>query len=154
MPRLLARWRALAADERGLLLGLMAGLPVIAALLRLLGVMRTMRLLERTSGGAAPRRADPFEVSDARRAAQLTALAGRRGLIAATCLRQALLLYWLLRRRGFAPELKLGVRNDGDAFAAHAWIELQGMALGEGEAAYLPFAAIGPRGQTQRSACP
>jgi hypothetical protein len=154
MLRLFARWRALAARERCLLLGLMAGLPVIAAMLRLLGVMRTTRLLDRTSEGVAPRRADPFELNDARRVAQLTALAGRRGLIAATCLRQALLVYWLLRRRGFAPELKLGVRNDADAFVAHAWIELQGMTLGEGEAAYVPFVAFGPRGPTQRAACP
>lgn len=140
MSRLYARWRALAAGERRLLLGLMAALPVVAALLRLSGVMRTARLLERMSGNSPPRRADGVDMKDAQRLAQLAAVAGRRGAIAATCLRQALLVHWLLRRRGFSPELKLGVRKDADTFDAHAWVELQGAALGQGELAHMPFA--------------
>ena len=66
-------------------------------------------------------------------------------MIAATCLRQALLVHWLLRRRGFSPELKLGVRKQADAFDAHAWVELQGVALGQGELTHVPFAGPGLR---------
>jgi hypothetical protein len=143
MCLLYARWRELAAGERQLLLGLMAALPVVAVLLRLSGLMRTVRLLEHTSGNAAPRRADAAEVKDAQRLAELAAVAGRRGPIRATCLRQALLVYWLLRRRGFLPELRVGARKDGDAFAAHAWVELEGVPLGKGESAHVPFSGGG-----------
>ena len=126
-----------------MLLGLMAALPLIAAMVRLLGVVRAARLLERNSGTSALRRADSAELGAAQRLAQLAAIAGRHGAITATCLRQALLVHWLLRRRGFAPELKFGVRNHADVFDAHAWVDLQGVALGQGTLAHLPFAHRG-----------
>jgi hypothetical protein len=62
-----------------------------------------------------------------------------RGALPATCLRQSLLIYWLLRRRGFDPELKLGVRKEQAGFDAHAWVELQGVALGQADLAHSPF---------------
>jgi hypothetical protein len=144
MNRLYARWQALPGDERRLLLGLVAALPVIAALVRVLGAVRTARLLERTSGGTPTRcRADAAEMQAAQRLAALAAIAGRRGAITATCLRQALLVHWLLRRRGFSPELRLGVRKQADAVDAHAWVELQGVALGQTRLAHLPFPGRG-----------
>ena len=45
----------------------------------------------------------------------------------ATCLTQALVAHAILRRYGYAPDLKIGVgRDDGNRFQAHAWIELDG----------------------------
>ena len=142
--RLYARWRLLAAGERRLLPGLMAALPLIAVSVRVLGVVRTARLIERHSEISSPHSAGGAELEAAHRLAQLVAIAGRRGAITATCLRQALLVHWLLRRRGFSPELKLGVRNDADVFDAHAWVELQSMALGQGTLSHLPFAKRRP----------
>jgi hypothetical protein len=43
--------------------------------------------------------------------------------IPATCLRESLVLYALLRRRGAAPTLRIGVRKSGPMLAAHAWVE-------------------------------
>jgi hypothetical protein len=43
--------------------------------------------------------------------------------ISATCLRESLVLYALLRRRGAAPMFRIGVRRNGAALAAHAWVE-------------------------------
>jgi hypothetical protein len=45
-----------------------------------------------------------------------------------TCLRRSLVLYGLLRRRGSAPRLCVGVKKDGAALSAHAWIECAGVA--------------------------
>jgi hypothetical protein len=44
------------------------------------------------------------------------------------CLTQSLVLTGLLARRGVATVFVLGVRP-GEAFAAHAWVELDGRAL-------------------------
>lgn len=43
--------------------------------------------------------------------------------ISRTCLRESLVLYALLRRRGAAPTLCIGVRKNGHTLAAHAWVE-------------------------------
>jgi transglutaminase superfamily protein len=44
----------------------------------------------------------------------------------ATCLTQALVADALLRRYGYAPELKIGVGRDDNRFQAHAWVEIDG----------------------------
>jgi hypothetical protein len=139
MGRRFARWLELKPGERWLLLGLMMALPVIAALLRVFGVVRTRRWLVQSSGNATPRTANSDDLQSAERLARLTDIAGRRGAVTATCLRQSLLIYWLLRRRGFAPELKIGVRKEQAAFDAHAWVELAGIALGQADLAHSPF---------------
>lgn len=135
-----ARWMELAAADRWRLLGLMAALPAVSASLRLFGVVRTRRWLERVSAKVTPRAADSAELRAAETLAQLTAIAGRRGAISATCLRQSLLVYCLLRRRGQSPELMLGVRKVDSAFDAHAWVRLQGMDLGQADLVHIPFA--------------
>lgn len=140
MGRRFARWLELIPGDRWRLLGLMVALPLIAALLRVFGVVRIRRWLERVSSNAAPRHADATELQAAERLAQLAGIAGRRGAITATCLRQALLVYCLLRWRGFAPTFMLGVRKLEESFDAHAWVELQGVQLGQADLAHTPFA--------------
>lgn len=134
-----ARWLQLPTGERWLLLGLMGGLTAVSILLHAFGVVRTRRWLERNSRNAGTRAARPEDLQSAQRMARLADIAGRHGAITATCLRQSLLIYWLLRRRGLAPELKIGVRKELAAFDAHAWVELQGAALGQTELAHAPF---------------
>jgi hypothetical protein len=134
-----ARWRELPTGERWLLLGLMGGLMAIAVLLRVFGVVRARRWLEGFPQNAAPRQANSDDLRTAQRLAHLADIAGRRGAINATCLRQSLLIYWLLRRRGLAPELKIGVRKEEGRFDAHAWVELQGVALGQANLTHSPF---------------
>jgi hypothetical protein len=50
--------------------------------------------------------------------------------IGSTCLRESLVLYALLRRRGAAPKLRLGVNKEAGRLAAHAWIECTGLTTG------------------------
>ena len=50
-----------------------------------------------------------------------------RWVFDATCLRQALVRGWILRRR--EPQLHIGLVMDGDSLA-HAWLDFDGLALG------------------------
>ena len=58
--------------------------------------------------------------------ARLAAAAYRLLPIRGTCLRESLVLYALLRRRGAVPRLCVGVKKDGVELAAHAWIACDG----------------------------
>jgi len=134
-------WQALSGRERlHLVLMTGLGLPLAAAAIRLFGYVRTRHWVELWSPAAGSQPTLGHDVEQAQRLAELANIAGRHGPITATCLRQALLLYWLLRRRGLAPELKIGVRRQGDLLDAHAWVELDGHALGQMSVRHSPFA--------------
>lgn len=128
---LVARWRALTAGDRVRLLALAVLLPLVDLSLRGIGLRCTQRLLGLDDEGVdAP--VAPDAAADAQRLAQLAAIAGRRGLYANTCLRQALAVQWWLRRRGLPAQLRIGARRNGGTLDAHAWVELAGMPLAQG----------------------
>lgn len=106
-------------------------LPLISLGLSLFGYVRTLRWLERMSSQDAMRDATPTEIADAQRLARLAAIAGTHGPMEATCLRQSLLVHFLLRRKQLRPDLMIGVRREDGAFDAHAWVQLGGVALGQ-----------------------
>jgi hypothetical protein len=142
----LRRWWTRPPSERWLLLRLVLGLPLVALLLRLVGYGRARNLLRRLAGHGPVRSATEIELRQAEQLAQFAAIAGRRGLLSATCLRQALLVDYLLRRRGLAPELKLGVRKREGRFDAHAWVELEGRPLAQAGLEHSPFPDAGAAG--------
>jgi len=123
------RWWALKDGDRLRLPMLMLALPLASLTLRLAGYKRTRRLVEWLSGHRHPRAANQQDLETAHRLAQLAAIAGRRGPVQATCLRQALVVYGMLRLRGLRPEFKFGVRGEGDGIGAHAWVELEHRSL-------------------------
>ena len=140
MGRRLAGWRALGWGDRWRLLACMAALPLLHASLATLGYKRTRRVIEVLSRRPAPRTASPADVAAAQRLARLAAIAGRYGFVDATCLRQSLLLYGWLRRRGFDPRLQLGMKPDLQAtFGAHAWVELDCQRLMPGDSGHRAF---------------
>lgn len=55
---------------------------------------------------------------------------------AGPCLRESLVIGHILRRH--RPELRLGVARDGQAIAAHAWLEVGGVSL-ESDRGFLPL---------------
>lgn len=60
----------------------------------------------------------------------LVEVAGRHTPVQATCLKKALVLLWLLGRRGIATELRIGVaRREGGLVRAHAWLDSDGQAI-------------------------
>ncbi len=60
---------------------------------------------------------------------------GHRADSEAQCLPRALAAHAMLRRRGIASSVCLGVARDGDSVSAHAWIEVGGRMLIGGETA-------------------
>ena len=69
-------------------------------------------------------------MSYALRLGRLTRIAGRYVPANGSCLRQSLLVWWLLRRKGVPAELRIGVRKQ-EGFAAHAWVELAGQPVND-----------------------
>ena len=140
-----ARWdqlRRLTGSERRLLAKALLLLPLIALGLRLVGFRRFQTALARfapVNGAPLAERADSM-MRQARAAARMVRVAARYGPYRATCLRQALTLWWLLRRQGVASDLRFGARKEADQVEAHAWVELQGVALGEAEDIHQRFA--------------
>jgi Transglutaminase-like superfamily len=70
---------------------------------------------------------------------------GARPWMNALCLPRALAAHAMLRRRGVASRLCLGVARDGGALAAHAWVEIgKDKIVGGSEAeGFTPLAAFG-----------
>ena len=97
--------------------------------LRLLGLRRSLRLVRsHTRGRVSESTASQEAIRSAcRRVAKAAAFYPGR----AECLEQSLAVHLLLRRRGVAAELRMGVRPS--PFTAHAWIEYQGRPVNETE---------------------
>jgi hypothetical protein len=72
---------------------------------------------------------------------------GGRLLLSTNCLERSLVVYRLLSRVDADPHLVLGVRKTGGGVAGHAWVQLDGEALGERNAGdFDPIVAFGPDG--------
>lgn len=89
---------------------------------RFLALSRTLAL----NGRDEPAVARP---SSGARLAWLVEVAGRYSPINATCLKKAIVLSWLLERRGIATTLRIGVARRDGALIAHAWLEQGGEVL-------------------------
>lgn len=139
MGERLRQWRALPSAERRQLLLFAVVQPGISLSLRVRGLRRTQAWLERHSQRSEPHSASDNELAAAQRTAELAAIAGLRGPFSATCLRQALAVYWMLRRRNLQPHLRLGVARIGPTPTMHAWVELSGIPLAQPSTRYLAF---------------
>ena len=102
-----AEWRAMV--EAALLL------PATGASLRVGGLRRTWRWLNRPATAPADSPADLIDPV----AGAVAAVAYRFPLYRPSCLTRALVLHHLLLRRGIPAELRLGVSTAGGQFAAH-----------------------------------
>jgi hypothetical protein len=139
LARRWSRWSRLPATERSRLVALAIALPIIDIALRTLGLKRTQRWLLR-SATVPVRASSGTDIEAGHRLAELVAIAGAHGLYRITCLRQALLLQWWLRRRGLQARLCVGAMKAPDGgLDAHAWAELDGVALGQANLLHTPF---------------
>lgn len=141
MGRLGRSWRAfrgLSRDHRALLAQAWLLLPVTAAGLRLLGFGRVQSGLARIAG-VGDRRND---LTEAMAVARLVGVAARWSPVKASCLVRSLVLCRLLRRRGLAADLRIGVGRPDGRFSAHAWVEHWGVAVGDSEDVERRFAAF------------
>ncbi|MEZ5645277.1 MAG: lasso peptide biosynthesis B2 protein [Burkholderiaceae bacterium] len=106
-------------------------LPATGVLIKLFGFRKAAKICEGIGCQTPLRPAQPWQLAEAQDLAQLAAIAGARGPISATCLRQALVVRAWLRRRGLDARLKIGVKMPDGQLDAHAWVEVDGVALGQ-----------------------
>jgi hypothetical protein len=101
-----------------------------------------------------PRRIRRFAREEADWVAWAVEDVGARRWMKALCLPRALAAHAMLRRRGIASRVCLGVARTGDALAAHAWVEVgDEKIVGATEAAaFTQLAAFGAGGDQQAQA--
>lgn len=83
------------------------------------------------------------ERATAVRVARAVRRAAERGLFRPRCLARSLALAELLARRGIAGvQVRVGVRREGHALHAHAWVEHGGRVLADDPSAVAAFAPL------------
>ena len=58
-------------------------------------------------------------------------IAATHSVIRAHCLQRSLVLWSLLERNGVESELRFGARKENGQIQAHAWVEINGVALND-----------------------
>ena len=132
-------WR-LSCTAQKLFLECLVLLPLLALAIGLFGFAATQRCLSRFVGVRSISRANPDSATAV--AARMVSAAARYGPWRANCLQRSLLLWWLLRRRGIASDLRIGVRRADGIFQAHAWVDCGGKVLNDSHAVGERFAAF------------
>ncbi len=114
------RWsklRSLSFSEVWFLVEAAAAVVAFDLAFRLFTSKTCLALVERKAGSRRQRGAD------LQRMAWLVEVADRYMPGRSSCLRQAAALAWLLRRRGVATSLRIGVAREADNLLAHSWLE-------------------------------
>jgi hypothetical protein len=126
MRRWLARARRMTAADYVTAIEVLRLVVWVEAAIR---VMPFSRVLARMKRDASGMNGAPGTQAEHLRLVRFVAVAYDVLPFPATCLRQSLVLYGLLERRGVPSRLCLGVAKTGTAFDAHAWIECDGVTL-------------------------
>ncbi|MGC1795068.1 MAG: lasso peptide biosynthesis B2 protein [Candidatus Acidiferrales bacterium] len=135
------RFQRLSAFERSIVLEAAGGLLATWAGLRLIGFRRWERVLGvfAPPANAAAAAQAPLDQETADSIARMEAAAARNLFISTNCLEQSVVLWWLLRPRGFDAILRIGARKESDRFEAHAWVEINSQVLNDAAAEHRHF---------------
>src|SRR6266481_1027953 len=147
----LRRFSALPGPAKVLFLRAVVLLPLLTLSLRVRGFGATQRILRNFTASA--KNGPPVAGVESRVAltTRMVLTAARNSPIPSTCLERSLSLWWLLARQGIATEFRIGVRKDDEKFAAHAWVEREGIAIGEPDDSHLHYAAFAEKMSGERS---
>ena len=136
------RFSALPGPAKGLFLRAAVLLPLLTISLRLRGFRSTQGLLQKFLGGSLKSLPEQTLNECVAITSRMVLAAARYSPIPSTCLERSLSLWWLLARQNISTQLRIGVKKDGQRFAAHAWVERNGAAIAELDASHLHFAAF------------
>ena len=139
MKATIQSWRtfwALNRAERAVAWSAALGLAAAWIGLRLFGFRRCREFASKRIENSQ----HPAAAISANRILQLQAAASRNLFFGTNCLEQSLVLWSLLRRHGFAAELKIGARKEAGRFEAHAWVELDRVPLNDETSSNRQFA--------------
>lgn len=134
----------MSGSDRKNVLQAAAALIATWAFLRIIGFRRWKAAIECLTRGSALAGGTPRERETGLAGPiEAGALAAARHLpINLNCLDRSMALWWLLRSRGLAAELRLGGRKRSGRFEAHAWVEIGGARLdaaGGDRSVFVPF---------------
>ena len=121
------RYLTLSRADQRLLLSAYVSLALVEVGLRTLGFRRLIAWVPEV--GQPPQSVEPATLRWAMESAYWLEVASRHSLIRAQCLHRAIALHYWLRRAHLPSMLRIGVRKEGAALAAHAWVELYGQPL-------------------------
>jgi hypothetical protein len=127
----LKRLLRLPRTERRLLFSALSWLPLTGLCLRVVGLRRTFGWMRRRASVRSAVEGDGPTQDQVRATARMVARACRAMPYRVGCLRSALVLWWLLARRGVACRLLIGVGKPETGFEAHAWVEWGDMVLND-----------------------
>jgi len=141
---MMQRWQRfwqLSGYERGVALEAAGGLLATWVGLRLAGFRRWKNVLAwlTPSPSTTVRQPATSQRDAAETIARMAAAAARNIFFDTNCLEQSLVLWWLLRRRGIAAELRIGARKEFERFEAHAWVEADSAVLNDATAEHRHF---------------
>jgi hypothetical protein len=108
---------------------------------------RGFRSLAGERGPSVGRSGYPVRTDDFRRARRYAGLletVSRHHPLPAHCLQRSLALHEWLRAEGLPSDLRIGVRKEGEALKAHAWVELSGRPVNDRSAAVAAFRPLVP----------
>ena len=138
----LKRYNALDGEARRMFWRAVALLPMVRISLRSRGYKKTQEWLERRlEEGGTPERAGDRAAS-IEKTCRMVRAAAHYGIGNSSCLDESLVLWWLLRKAGVVASLRIGVRKEKQEFAAHAWVEHEGVALNQKEDMHRHYAAF------------
>jgi Transglutaminase-like superfamily len=138
------RFQGLSRYERSVFLRACFLLPVFACVLRFVGLRRIERLIgsrRRGDGVSTIDNAQKWRIADAAR--RMTNAASRYGITRGNCLSKSIVLWHLLRCEGLDVILCVGGRKEATRFEAHAWIELDDIAVNDSQDVRERFAPFG-----------
>jgi transglutaminase-like putative cysteine protease len=121
--RAIDRWRRLTGDEKIFAIRAAVSIAAMSIGLRVLGIKRMLAAeYADVTGAAHPDRPERIQ------ALVIAVERAGRYVPGGTCLTQSLALVRMLRRRGIAADVRVGVRTD-NGFHAHAWVAVNGVAI-------------------------
>jgi hypothetical protein len=90
-------------------------------------------------------RGEGGHLNEAIRLQRLVGYAARLHLSSMTCLDRAFTLRWILARRGIPAEIRIGAYKSVAEMNAHAWVEVEGRAVGEAQDPAGRFKVLAPK---------
>lgn len=143
MTAKLARFAALPADEKGRTIEAAVYLLAVRLVFGLLPLPRALRVFGIAQSQTGQGR---IAAAEAERIGRAIARAARHVPFRAVCLQQAFAALLMLRRRGLAATVHLGLIREDSELKAHAWshcgeVPVTGVAVASGFAPIAAFAA-------------
>jgi hypothetical protein len=140
-------WRkfwALSSPARGLVFAAALALTTTWVGLRLLGFRRWKGVVVWLTRDPISNQSviDVGLVDSARAVAHIEHAVARHLFFKTNCLEQSLALWWLLRKRGIAAEVRIGVRKNEQRLEAHAWVDFGGAVLNDAGDTHVHFSAF------------